>query len=120
MRNGGGGRPLNSVVRAHLVTLRCTKKLLRRVGAVSPSSVKTPTTRLGDWHANLYLWRPQLIHCMNDRSTLSVLLAAKDSASFPVRLRVALSRLLLRLGAPRNAVEAEVAAMEEFSLAPTN
>jgi len=57
---------------------------------------------------------------MNDRSTLSVLLAAKDSASFPVRLRVALSRLLLRLGAPRNAVEAEVAAMEEFSLAPTN
>jgi hypothetical protein len=79
-----------------------------------------PTTRLGDWHVNLHLWRPQLIHCMNDRSTLSVLLPAKDSASFPLRMRFALSRLLLRLGAPRDAVQTEVAAMEEFALAPTN
>ena len=85
-----------------------------------PQSANRPTTILGDWHANLLLWRPQLIHCINDRSLLSVLVPARESAVFPVRLQSALGTLLVRLGVPIEAVELEVGAMSEFVLAPTN
>ncbi len=48
-----------------------------------------------------------------------MLLAAKDSAAFPSRLRSSVSRLLLELGVPANIVRDEVAAMEQFAIAPT-
>ena len=102
-----------------MVTLRCTRKLLRRLAVNPPQSDQRATSALGDWHANLLLWRPQLIHCMNDRSTLSVLMPARDSTSFPSRLGIALGQLLLELGVPRKIVEAEVASMEQVTLAPT-
>ena len=85
----------------------------------SPSNA-APTTLLGDWHVNLLLWHPQLIHCMNDRTLLSVLLPARESATFPSRLSTALRSLLLRLGASSEVVAHEIEAMNEFAVAPTN
>jgi hypothetical protein len=85
----------------------------------SPSNA-TPTTLLGDWHVNLLVWRPQLIHCMNDRSLLSVLIPARESVTFPGRLADALNRLLLRLGVSSEVVVHEHEAMNEFVVAPTN
>lgn len=87
---------------------------------IAPQSLVAPTTVLGDWHVNLLLWRPQLIHCMNDRSLLSVLLAARDSASFPLRFRHTLRQLLVRLGVSPEAANSEVGEMNEFAFAPTN
>lgn len=103
-----------------MVTLRCTRKLLRRMRVDPPRSAQPPTTVLGDWHANLLVWRPQLIHCMSDRALLSVLIPARDSTSFPGRLRVELERLLDRLGVPARARNAEIKAMSSFEFAPTN
>lgn len=57
---------------------------------------------------------------MNDRSTLSVLVPAKDGATFPNRLRCGLARLLLKLGVAPEVVEAEVTGMREVAIAPTN
>jgi hypothetical protein len=34
-------------------TLRCTKKLLARLGSTTVTDEVGPTTRLGDWYANL-------------------------------------------------------------------
>ena len=85
----------------------------------SPSNA-TATTLLGDWHVNLLLWRPQLIHCMNDRSLLSVLLPARESATFPSRLSDALRHFLLRLGVSSEVAGYEHEAMSEFVVAPTN
>lgn len=90
------------------------------MGVDPPQSTIAPTTVLGDGHANLLLWRPQVIHCMNDRSLLSVPLPARASATFPSRLWVALQHLLLRLGVSRQAAESEAAAMNQFVVAPTN
>ena len=88
---------------------------------IDPSQSRTPpTTALGDWHVNLLVWQPQLIHCMNDRSLLSVLLSARDSSSFPARLQFALRQLLVRLGASSDAANSEVGEMNEFVFAPTN
>jgi hypothetical protein len=103
-----------------VVTLRCTRKLLRRLRIDPPQSHSAPTTALGDWHVNLLLWRPQLIHCMNDRSLLSVLLPARDSATFPSRLKPALRQLLLRLGVSPEAADSEVGEMNEVVFAPTS
>ena len=89
--------------------------------SVDPSPSKAaPTTLLGDWHVNLLLLRPQLIHCMNDRSLLSVLLLARESATFPSRLPDAVRRLLLRLGVSPEVAGYEHEAMNEFVIAPTN
>ena len=85
-----------------------------------PRSAQPPTTVLGDWHANLLVWRPQLIHCMSDRALLSVLIPAKDSTSFPNRLCAELERLLDRLGVPAHARNAEIKAMSSFEFAPTS
>jgi hypothetical protein len=93
---------------------------LRRMRIDPPQSWVRPTTVLGDWHVNLLLWRPQLIHCMNDRSLLSVLLPARDSASFPLRFRHALRQLLVRLGVSSEAANLEIGEMNEPVFAPTN
>ena len=116
------GPPVSLNVRAHdsVVTLRCTRKLLRRLRVDPPHSTRPPTTVLGDWHANLLVWRPQLIHCMSDRALLSVLLPARDSTSFPARLCAELERLLARLGVPVQARSAEITAMSSFEFSPTS
>ena len=57
---------------------------------------------------------------MNDRSLLSVLLSARDSVTFPGRLKLALRELLVRLGVSPEAAAAEVAEMSEFVIAPTS
>lgn len=93
---------------------------MRRMRIDPPHSGTPPTGALGDWHVNLLLWRPQLIHCMNDRSLLSVLLPARDSSSFPARLRLALRELLVRLGASLDTANSEVGEMNESVFAPTN
>ena len=103
-----------------MVTLRCTRKLLRRISVDPSQSNGVPTTLLGDWHVNLLVWRPQLIHCMNDRSLLSVLVPARESVTFPGRLSDALHRLLLRLGVSSHVAVREHEAMSEFVVAPSN
>jgi hypothetical protein len=57
---------------------------------------------------------------MNDRSLLSLLLPALDSATFPRRLAPVLRSLLLRLGVPSDAAEAEAMALDDFAIAPSN
>jgi len=58
---GGGAGNLG-----RMFTLRCTRKLLRRIGATPSSEAIAPSTVLGDWTANLlYLWPQRLVLAMN-------------------------------------------------------
>ena len=41
-----------------MFTLRCTRKLLKRLGATPSSAAMAPSTVLGDWTANLLYTRP--------------------------------------------------------------
>ena len=103
-----------------MVTLRCTRKLLRRL-RVSPS-VETlpPTTVLGDWYANLLYMRPQqLVVCMNERSLLVGLVPARDGNSLGVRFREAVANHLLRIGVSPRMVEAEAREMADIGFGPT-
>lgn len=103
-----------------MVTLRCTQKLMRRLGVSSKVATSPPTTVLGDWYANLIYARPhQLVLCMNERSLLIVLVQAREGKSLPVRFRQSVLALLHRIGVPSGSVEAEASAMREIGLGPT-
>jgi hypothetical protein len=101
-------------------TLRCTRKLLRRLGATPSSEAIAPTTVLGDWTANLlYTRSQQLVLAMNERSLLCVLVPAAPGERLGVRLREAVAELLLEIGVPAGAVKTEVQAMEPMAIGAT-
>ena len=103
-----------------MITLRCTRKLLRRIGAPPAPADTHPTTVLGDWYANLIFWRPQqLVLCMNERSLLLVIVPARDAKTLPQRFQDATIAHLLRIGIPQAAVRAEAREMEALQIGPT-
>jgi hypothetical protein len=101
-----------------MVTIRCTKKLLRRVqGEATPPS---STTLLGDWYANILFARPeQLILCVSERTLLPVMVIARDARSLGVRLARSLREVLMRLGVPPPLVDAEQMKMNPVAFGPT-
>jgi hypothetical protein len=104
-----------------MFTLRCTKKLLTRL-KVKPEAAPPPSTgRLGEWYADtLNLGRERLILCVSERTLLPVIIkAAGGVADLPARLVRGLRETLESLGAPEAAIEAEVSAMREVTLAKT-
>jgi hypothetical protein len=103
-----------------MVTLRCTQKLLRRLGVPTKVETYAPTTVLGDWYANLIYARPhQLVLCMNERSLLLVLVPAREGKSLPMRFRDSALALLHRLGVPSCSIETGALAMRDIRLGPT-
>ena len=104
-----------------MYTLRCTRKLLKRLSERPTSEAIAPTTTLGDWYANLLYTRPQqLVMAMSERSLLCVLVPAKATAlPFEARLRSAVAELLLAIGVPDIVVADEVAAMSEHRVGAT-
>ena len=103
-----------------MVTLRSTRKLLRRVGVSPATAIAPPTTVLGDWYGNLLYSRPkQLVVCINERSLLLVLLPAQDLKQIGPRLQASVVSLLARIGVGKAALAAEARAMEQFAFGPT-
>ena len=103
-----------------MMTLRCTQKLLRRVGGTAKADTPPPTTVLGDWYANLLHTGPeQLVLCMNERSLLVVLLPARDFRNVGPRFRGQVASLLTRIGVPAPAVAAEEQGMSQLAFGPT-
>jgi hypothetical protein len=103
-----------------MFTLRCTRKLARRLGATPSSALIAPTTVLGDWYANLLFTRPQqLVLAMNERSLLCVLIPARDLDSLDARLRDRVAELLTAIGVPTSAVLTEVQAMTPMAIGAT-
>ena len=108
-------------VRRHkLYSLRCTKKLLKRIGAPPSGNVLAPTTVLGDWYANILFAKPQqLVLCISERTLLPVVLPAKQPAGLPERLRVELPRMLQLLGVSSQAIAEELEQMRQHQIEPT-
>jgi hypothetical protein len=103
-----------------MFTLRCTRKLLRRIDETPSSEAVAPTTVLGDWYANLLYLRPQqLVLAMNERTLLCALVPAAPAATVAERLRFGVGGLLRDIGVPEANVEAELAAMEHVAIGAT-
>jgi hypothetical protein len=97
-----------------MLTIRCTQRLLKRLGIKPDPNPPASTTKLGDWYANLlYTPRGQFILCTSERSLLSVLVTAKDARMLlPGKLPLALGAFLMNLGVPFDAIRAEISEME--------
>jgi hypothetical protein len=103
-----------------MIAIRCTKKLLERVGA--PSPVTAPTTAvLGDWYARpVAVGHQRLVLLISEHSRLPVVVPARDVKHLARNFPEALSLVLRGLALPTSVVEREVAATREAVIAQTN
>ena len=103
-----------------MVHLRATHKVLRSVGPPVSSS-DPPDTALGDWFVNRFVVaRRPLLLLVSSASLLAILEPARGVRSLPDRLPSLVGRRLRRLGVPDRLVRAELEAMDEVRVAPTD
>ena len=103
-----------------MFTLRCTRKLLRRIPDGPLGDDTAPTTLLGDWYANLLFLRPQqIVLCISERTLLPLILPAKDARYLVGRLVEKLPEVLSALGINATAIRRETGAMQTSIIGPT-
>ncbi|OGQ83200.1 MAG: hypothetical protein A3F90_11080 [Deltaproteobacteria bacterium RIFCSPLOWO2_12_FULL_60_19] len=103
-----------------MTTLRCTKRLLRRLRVPDEFAASPPTTLLGDWYANILFSRPQqLVLCMSERTLLPVVVLAKELDTLPLRLAAGSREILDRIGVPQGLIESETREMAQLAYGPT-
>jgi hypothetical protein len=79
-----------------------------------------PTTRLGDWYANLlHIGRLQLVLGVSERTLLPVVVPAAPISSLVPRLRLRLAHVLGALGIAKEDIAREDAAMENVAYGKT-
>jgi len=103
-----------------LLVLRCTRRLLDRVGppvADPPES----TTVLGDWYAKPFgVAQKRFVLMISGRTRIAVVIPGRRLANLQHSLPHALAILLARLGVPTDAIEREIAASQEVVFAVTD
>jgi hypothetical protein len=104
----------------NVLTIRCTRKLLKRLGAEAIIDPPSPTNRLGNWYAKLgFFRRVPLIICISERSLLPVIVEARDASSFSPRFRDAARSVLQGIGAGPDMVGREVREMGSVAIGMT-
>ncbi len=95
-----------------MYTLRCTAKLLARLGPVTEVARDEPTTALGDWYATLvHAPRMQVVLLVSERTLMPLVVPAREAHTLVERIPLATARTLAELGVPLPAIEREVQAM---------
>ena len=103
-----------------MLTIRCTRKLLKYLHNQGPVEDIHSTTGLGDWYANLlFTKRLRLVICVSERSLLPVFVEAKDRFSFATRFQEQVRSVLKCVGVPSYAVEREAHEMTQVVLGVT-
>lgn len=103
-----------------MTALRCTAKLLKRLGISTPEEPPPPENALGDWYANILFTRVgHYVLLVSERSRLPVLLSARDLSSLPTRFIQTLTDLLADLEVPTHQIDREVAAMQPLYFGKT-
>jgi Domain of unknown function (DUF6933) len=120
----GGGRldqSSQSWIVFEVLTIRCTRKLLKRLRAKARGEPTRPTNRLGDWYANLVSTRRgMLVICVSERSLLPALVAAtRDSGSFILAFQEAVRSVLREIGAASELVESEARETKQIAIGTT-
>jgi len=88
-------------------------------GPVAAADV-TSTTELGDWFANAFFWRPHVAMLVNRSTLLPVFVELAPAATLRTRVPVAIERVLRLHGVNEAFITAEVEAMQDVCLAPTD
>jgi hypothetical protein len=103
-----------------VVYLRATRRVLRLLGPRA-APIGRSRTALGDWFVNRFVVdRQPLLILVSSASLLPILEPARGVRELPERLPSIVRRRLNELGIDEPLVSAEVAAMEQVLVAPTN
>jgi hypothetical protein len=103
-----------------MLVLRCTQKLLKKVGKPLADPPRS-TTILGDWFAQpLAVGHQRYILLASEHSRLPILMPARDTRNLLRNFPDALAEMLFALGIPPQAIEREVEACDEVVIAATN
>lgn len=104
-----------------MFTIRPTQKLRKRVPDLVDTAASSPTTRLGDWYANLLVHhRKQVVMFVSERTLLPVVVPVAPVATLIPRFRASLRELLLALGVAHDAIDAEMHEMAVRSVGKTS
>ena len=104
-----------------MTTLRCTGKLLKRLGVRDPGEPPPAENQLGDWFANvIYSRRGHYILLVSERSLLPILTTARDLDNLVSRFIEQLADVLSTLDIPRNIIDHELSHMEPVFYGRTN
>lgn len=104
-----------------MLIIRATKKLQSRLeGAPRAADEESSTTVMGDWFANVLAWRRPVVLLTNRRTLTSALLPLAPAATLLARVPEAIAHVLRSHGVAEETVTAELGAMTEVRLAPTN
>lgn len=92
-----------------VLTISCTRKLLKRLRAEVRGDPTHPTDRLGDWFANLVSTKGEtLVICVSERSLLPIFVTAtKAPGSFIFAFQETVRSVLREIGASSELVEHE-------------
>jgi hypothetical protein len=105
-----------------MYALRCTQRLLRKLGSRGSPDDETPsTTALGDWFIREYnLGHHRLLLCTSSASLLTVIIPARNLPDVATRLAAAVHELLFALGASLDQINREIGEMRSARIARTN
>ena len=102
-----------------MVVVRCTRKLLDRLGQRAPSEV-TSTTALGDWYATVLFTKPRhVVLLVNAATRLPVVVPARGLSALPNRFAEGLAGVLTTIQIPSEIIAAELREMRDVTFAPT-
>ncbi len=102
-----------------MLIVRATRKLLDRLGPPTIEAGQVSTTRLGDWYATAWFWRPQVALLVSEVTLLPVLMPLAPAATFLQRFGHQLAAVLAAHGTPAEFIEAELQEMGQVRLAKT-
>lgn len=103
-----------------MFTLRCPQRLLARSKVKLATQAIEPTTRLGDWYANLlHLGRLQLVLAVSERTFLPVLVPAAPVSTVVPRLRDGLVEVLRVLDVAKGDLDREIGEMQSVAYGKT-
>jgi len=103
-----------------MFSFKCTRKLIKRLGASVATHPPEATTRLGDWYGNVFFVRQhRLMLFVSDKALLPVFMPLRERDKLLPNFRSRLSTLLLQLGIEEWSVFKELAEMEEAVVAKT-
>lgn len=103
-----------------MLLVRGTKKLRDRVKGAAAGTEDESSTVLGDWFATALFWKPQVVLLVNQRTLLPVFMPLAPAATLLKRVPPAIAAALRQQGASEEFIAAELAAMGDVRIAPTN
>jgi hypothetical protein len=102
-----------------MLVVRATKKLLDRLGPVTLESGQTSTTRLGDWYASAWAWRPQVALFVSEATLFPILMPLAPAATLLARFPDGLAQALAAHDVPEAFITQELSRMQDVRMGKT-